>query len=91
MKLLPIYRMGWREARKILESGGRLAKFADGHAEIIGPTKTVERWQGIYGTVKESTGGCCEGYLTARSVELLERHTANAKAEGRQLPTERQV
>ena len=71
--------MGWQEAVKILNAGGRLAKFDDGHAEVIGPRITVKRWQGIYGTIAQITGGCCEGYLTARSVELLAKKGGKGK------------
>ena len=81
MKLIRIYRMGWRQALEIVRSGGHIAKFADGHAEVIGPTKKVKRWMGVYGTIEDETGGNCEGYLTARSVELLEDALA-ANAEG---------
>lgn len=72
MKICPIYRMGWRAALKIVQGGGLVAKFRDGHAEVISATETNHRWMGIYGTVKHTSGGCCVGYLTARSVELLE-------------------
>ena len=79
MKLIRIYRMGWRDALKIVQDGGRIAKFADGHAEVISREYKVKRWMGVYGAVEDSKGGECEGYLTARSVELLEQAlTANA-------------
>jgi len=74
--------MGWRRALEIVRSGGHIAKFDDGHAEVIGPKKIVERWMGVYGSTKHSEGAECEGYLTARSVELLEQAlTANAEHE----------
>ena len=76
--------MGWKAAQEILGAGGRLAKFPDGHAEVIGPTIIEKRWMGIYGSVEERTGGCCEGYLTQRSVELLEEHGKDS----RRVPTE---
>jgi len=74
-KSIPICRMGWRDALGVLNDGGRLIRFADGHAEVIGQEKTETRWMGIYGTTKHRTGGCCEGYLTHRSVELLDSHS----------------
>jgi len=76
MKLLSIYRMGWKEALEIMQNGGRIAKFSDGHAEVITAQKKVKRWMGIYGVIEDSEGGECVGYLTGRSVELLEEALA---------------
>jgi hypothetical protein len=79
MKRIRIYRMGWKEAQEILDDGGSLIKFSDGHAEVVGPTEIKKKWMGIYGTTTTREGGCCEGFLTKRSVELLEEHMESQK------------
>lgn len=71
---IPIYRMGWRDAKKIIDTGGRLSRFHNGHAEIIGPVVEKIRYGLHLCPLVSREGGECEGYLTKHSVEILEEN-----------------
>ena len=69
-KLVPITRIGWREAVKMIQDEGwKLSVQPDGHAELLSPPERVP--SGRYTSFTMS--GCAYHYLTERSVELLRK------------------
>lgn len=80
--LFPLHRIGWRKARGLIKTEGyRIAKFKDGHAELIEPEKKKVTF-GLHLTpLVSSEGGCATDWLSARSVELLEEALRNDELE----------
>ena len=63
----PIIRYGWKDALASMHEGCHLLRLEDGHAEILNN--------------KRDDGGAV-GFLTRRSLELLDKYLAARAAEG---------
>jgi len=72
--IFPIMRMGWREAKELIEKEKcKLLEYDDGHAELLEPEgKKISGGKGLI-----EIGGSAMGFLTKHSVELLKKNLEN--------------
>jgi hypothetical protein len=68
-KRLHIYRIGFKDAVKILNQGGRIEIQANGTPYVI---------------ASDAAGGCVEGYLTRSSFTLLKSHNRLLLPDGKE-------
>ncbi len=75
VKRLPIDRIGWRDALKLIrEEGFTLQVYTGGKAELLSPTETVMGKKHSF-----TQGNCAYYYLTCRSTELLQAALKDSK------------
>jgi len=63
---MPIIRIGWKEAKRLISEGYKLMEYEDGHAELLGPKRMLAG-----GRQDIPMEGDAQFFLTKHSVELL--------------------
>jgi hypothetical protein len=77
-QLIPIVRCGWRDAVEEVRAGGKLIRYADGHAELQERERIVTA-----GHHPNFSQAGVYYFLTRRSVELFDEHMKPLKGESR--------
>jgi hypothetical protein len=69
---MPIIRIGWKDAKRLIGEGYKITEYQDGHAELLGPKRMLAG-----GRFDIPMEGDAQFFLTKHSVELLKKNTKN--------------